>query len=132
MDPQHALRILEDLRHRIDPGSPAPLAHVEASAVADLVPALDAALGALAVAAAHAEARARRPANVGRAWRPEDEEALLEAFDAGGSVTELAERFGRTVASIESRLERLGRLAPEQRRTRSRYPVRPAATAGRA
>lgn len=139
MEPQHAILILDEWRHRLDGGPRldggfrphgglgAPPAMVagpdDPGAAGGLLPALDAALAALAVAAAKAERRARQPANLGRKWTADDDVALEAAFAAGETVDAIAARLGRSLGSVEARLEKLGRLAPEQRRTRSRYPV---------
>ena len=43
------------------------------------------------------------------------------AIGFGGDAIEIAADHDRSLASVESRLERLGVLAPEQRVTRNRY-----------
>jgi hypothetical protein len=71
--------------------------------------------------------RARLPRNTGRPWRQADDAQVLAAFRDGQPLLQIAAAHHRSLASVESRLERLGVLAPEQRVTRNRYvtPVRP-------
>ncbi|RZF26069.1 hypothetical protein EVC45_29910 [Paraburkholderia sp. UYCP14C] len=57
-----------------------------------------------------ARAERERPKNAGRAWPPEEDEALLRDFDAGMSPKQLAAKHGRTKGAIDSRLVRLGRV----------------------
>ena len=54
--------------------------------------------------------RARVPANAGRPWTEQEDRELLEKFDAGQTVAQLARAHDRTVAGIHARLVRHGRL----------------------
>jgi len=65
--------------------------------------------------------RARLPRNTGRPWRPHDDAQVLAAFGQGEPPARIAAAHQRSLASVESRLERLGALRPEQRLTRDRY-----------
>ena len=47
--------------------------------------------------------------NAGRSWRPDEEQQLLEEYDAGLPVEQIASRHGRTAGAIEARLSELGR-----------------------
>ena len=47
--------------------------------------------------------------NAGRSWRPDEEQQLLEEYDAGLPVEQIARRHGRTAGAIEARLSELGR-----------------------
>jgi hypothetical protein len=62
------------------------------------------------------------PSNVGKPWTEEEDRRLLAEFDSGRKPTELAREFGRTLAGIEARLERHGKLSPKERTTANRYP----------
>jgi len=68
--------------------------------------------------------RPREPvlANVGKPWSVDEDRQLLVEFDAGKTVKECATLHQRTHAGIEARLEKLGRLKPEQRTTARRFP----------
>lgn len=50
------------------------------------------------------------PANIGSRWTPEEEQRLVAAFDAGKRVSELAALHARSVAAIEARLLKLGKI----------------------
>lgn len=63
-----------------------------------------------------------KPSNVGKPWSDEEDRRLLAEFDRGRKPFELARELGRTLAGIEARLERHGRLSPSQRTTANRYP----------
>jgi hypothetical protein len=124
MERQHARQVLDSLVRGVDPATGELLTRSNPPALVELVPALQVALAALDESIQRAERRARLPGNLGLPWKAEEERALLEAHRAGEPLEAIAERHGRTPAGIESRLEKLGQLAPEQRRTRSRFPVR--------
>jgi hypothetical protein len=62
-------------------------------------------------------------ANVGKPWSVDEDRQLLVEFDAGKSLKECAMLHQRTHAGIEARLEKLGRLKPEQRTTARRFPA---------
>jgi hypothetical protein len=54
--------------------------------------------------------RARMPANAGKPWTEQEDRELLERFDAGQTVAQLAQAHDRTPAGIHARLVRHGRL----------------------
>lgn len=64
--------------------------------------------------------RARLPANAGKPWAEQEDRDLLEKFDAGLSVAQLAQAHDRTLAGIQARLERHGRLAGQGLQWRGR------------
>jgi len=66
--------------------------------------------------------RADLPSNVGKPWSDEEDRRLLAEFDRGRRPSELARELGRTLAGIEARLERHGRLSASERKTSNRYP----------
>jgi hypothetical protein len=57
---------------------------------------------------------ADKPANAGKPWAPPEDAALLSAFDSGSTLEMLAQQHGRTSAGIRARLEKHGRLEPQQ------------------
>jgi hypothetical protein len=75
--------------------------------------------------AAEVQRPARRsgsvPSNVGKPWSAEEDSRLLAEFDRGSSPRQLAAAHGRTLAGVEARLEKHGRLQPGQRVTSNRY-----------
>lgn len=55
-----------------------------------------------------------RPPNAGKAWSREEDARLANGFDRGVGLEVLAQIHARTLASIQSRLEKLGKLPPSQ------------------
>ena len=117
---------LKSLLEGVDPvtGYPIPKSLVLHHAV--VMRALLCAVAVLDADEARRRRRARLPRNTGRPWRPADDVQVLAAFNSGAPLPQIAADHHRSLASVESRLERLGVLAPEQRVTRNRY-VTPAA-----
>lgn len=72
--------------------------------------------------------RSGMPSNVGKPWSDEEDRRLLAEFDRGRKPNELARELGRTLAGIEARLERHGRLSAGQRKTTNRYSREPSAS----
>jgi hypothetical protein len=64
--------------------------------------------------------RARLPANAGKPWAEQEDRDLLEKFDAGLSIAQLAQAHDRTLAGIQARLERHGRLSGQGLQWRGR------------
>ncbi len=56
--------------------------------------------------------REPQPKNAGQPWSEAEDQALIERFDAGASISTLSERHGRTEGAMRSRLEKLGKLRP--------------------
>jgi|SRR5688500_9841427 hypothetical protein len=75
--------------------------------------------------------RARMPANAGKPWTEQEDRELLEKFDAGHSVAQLAQAHDRTAAGIHARLERHGRLQGPSPQWRGRAVNAMAGTIGR-
>jgi hypothetical protein len=72
--------------------------------------------------------RTDMPSNVGKPWSDDEDRRLLGDFDRGRKPSEIARDLGRTLAGIEARLERHGKLSARERTTANRYPKeRPAA-----
>lgn len=67
--------------------------------------------------------RARMPANAGKPWTEQEDHELLEKFDTGLSVAQLAQAHDRTMAGIQARLERHGRLQGQGVQWRGRAGV---------
>ncbi|HLB33135.1 MAG TPA: hypothetical protein VJK54_02755 [Chthoniobacterales bacterium] len=55
-------------------------------------------------------------AAAGKPWTPQENERLIIGFDSGISIENLARNHQRTAVAIESRLIRLGKLAPRTER----------------
>lgn len=121
MEDTAAKRAIEALAQGFDPSTGAQLAADSPLRDPAIVRALIAAVGALEARIAAGARRHRGPGNVGVPWTVDEEQALVAAWDSGVPATELATRHGRTLTGIEARLEKLGKLAPEQRVTRNRF-----------
>ncbi len=121
MDLAAARTTLKCLVEGVDPvtGYPIPKSLVLHHAV--VIRALLCALAVLEADAARMRRRARLPRNTGRPWRPADDAQLIAAFRNGEPLPQIAADQHRSLAGVESRLERLGVLAAEQRVTRDRY-----------
>ena len=117
MNEKRAIQILKALVQGTDPASGEEFVGNRVLQQVDVLRALLAGVVALEAQAARASRRALLPANVGNPWTPEEERALVTAFQAGDALNGIAEKFGRTLRSIESRLERLGLLTKELRET---------------
>jgi len=127
MDESKTVAILSALAHGVNPttgevfGSDSP--YQQADVVRALFAALDRFKQATSVPRSRVAAAAidSRP-NVGKPWSDEEDRRLLEEFDRGLAPADLARNLGRTVAGIEARLERHGRLSAAERTTANRYP----------
>ncbi len=69
-------------------------------------------------------------ANVGKPWTAEEDERLVTEFAKGRSPRELAAMHSRTLAGVEARLEKLGRITAQQRVTTNRYQSERSAASG--
>ena len=56
--------------------------------------------------------RERLPANFGKPWTSEEDQAAVSEFDSGLTLPEMARRHLRTQSSIRLRLEKLGKIEP--------------------
>lgn len=121
MDLAAAKATLKSLIEGVDPvtGYPIPKSLVLHHAV--VIRALLCALAVLEADAARTRRRARLPRNTGRPWREADEAQVVAAFRNGEPLQQIAADHHRSLASVESRLERMGVLAAEERVTRDRY-----------
>jgi hypothetical protein len=112
---------LKSLLEGVDPVTGYPIPKSMVLHHATVMRALLCALAVLDADEARRRRRARLPRNTGRLWRQADDAQVLAAFNNGEPLPRIAADHHRSLASVESRLERLGVLAPEQRVTRNRY-----------
>jgi hypothetical protein len=54
----------------------------------------------------------RLPPNAGKPWNDREDGELADAFDRGMPIRDMAHRHARTLAAIQSRLEKLGKITP--------------------
>lgn len=136
MNKEQTLRILNALANGIHPatgekfGADSPYQHPDT--VRALFEAMRAVEGAGEAAPASsastsaAPAAERRPAmpesGSGSRWTSEEEQRLVNSFDTGRTVDELARAHSRSRAAIEARLVRLGKMDASAVTSPLRYP----------
>lgn len=105
-----ALRILRALAEGKNPFSGADLPEESLYRSLGILPDLRAAVEALEKSA---KRKARKlPAEAGKIWSIEEDQALLLEFYKGASLADLAQKHRRTQGAIRSRLMKLGKLPP--------------------
>ena len=112
MDDTHALRIISALANGLDPTSESPVESPSPIQNVEVIRALFIAVRALETTARlrTRKSRSRAPTNAGRTWTAQEDRQLLDRFDAGETVAQLAHAHERTPAGIQARLERHGRM----------------------
>jgi hypothetical protein len=126
MQEQRARQILQALVQGVDPFNGKDLPAGTVLQQAEVLRALLAGVAALDQNAARASRRAQLPQNIGRPWTEEEQGNLIDSFQSGEPLGEIALRHGRTLRAIEARLEKLGLLSAAQRTTRDRFSSRDA------
>jgi hypothetical protein len=138
MEREHTLRILNALAGGVHPATgeqfPADSPYQHPDTVRALVEAVRAVEGGRAPAPAAAVER--KPATppesgAGSRWTTEEEERLAAAFDSGNTVGDLARMHNRTLAAIEARLLKLGKIDASALTVTLRYPAKPGAQPAR-
>jgi catalase (peroxidase I) len=124
MQEQRARQILQALVQGVDPFNGEELPAGTVLQQAEVLRALLAGVAAIENNAARATRRAQLPRNIGRAWSADEQGRLIDAFQSGEPLAEVALRHGRTVRALEARLEKLGLLSAGQRTTRDRFGPR--------
>ena len=124
MQEQRARQILQALVQGVDPFNGEDLPEGTVLQQAEVLRALLAGVAAIDQNAARASRRAQLPQNIGCPWTEEEQGSLIDAFQSGEPLAEIAARHGRTLRAIEARLEKLGLLSAEQRTTRDRFGSR--------
>jgi hypothetical protein len=119
-----ARQILQSLVQGVDPFSGEELPEGTVLQQADVLRALLAGVAALEQGVARASRRATLPKNIGRSWSAEEQSTLIDAFQSGEGLADIAARHGRTLRAIEARLEKLGLLSADERITRDRFGPR--------
>jgi hypothetical protein len=130
MEREHTLKVLNALANGVHPATGEKFAADSPYQHPDTVRALFEAMRAMdaprAPAATTEQKPASLPGNSGSRWTTEEEQRLAGAFDAGGTVDELARAHNRSRAAIEARLVRLGKMDASAVTTPLRYPPKPA------
>ena len=124
MQEQRARQILQSLVQGVDPFNGDDLPAGTVLQQAEVLRALLAGVAALEQLAARATRRSQLPQNIGRSWSADEQSTLIDAFQSGEPLGEIATRHGRTLRAIEARLEKLGLISGEERTTRDRFGPR--------
>lgn len=131
MDDSKALDIVSALANGVNPQTGEVFDVDSPYQTADVIRALYIAVRALESGSRRLRnTRAGLPANAGKPWSEQEDLELLEKFDEGVSLGELAQAHDRTQAGIQARLERHGRLEGQGLHWRGRNggaPSRPGA-----
>jgi hypothetical protein len=126
MEEGKIVAILSALANGVNPVTgevfPADSPYQQTEVVRALYAALERLKAAQPAAVAKPRPRGDMPSNVGKPWSEDEDRRLLTEFDRGRKPAELARELGRTLAGIEARLEKLGRLSASERKTVNRYP----------
>lgn len=112
MDDSKALSIVSALANGVNPRTGEVFETDSPYQSADVIRALYVAVRALEMTN-RTKARTSRthlPTNAGKPWSETEDRELLERFDAGLSLAQLAQAHDRTLAGIQARLERHGRV----------------------
>jgi hypothetical protein len=112
MDQEKALGILQNLSNGNDPFTGKSFPADSLYQHPDVVRALFQAVRAMEGAVAAQKRQAARPVggNSGKSWAKDEDERLLDAFDRGQSIDDLARTHERSRLAIEARLARFGRV----------------------
>lgn len=112
MDDTQALKVISALASGIDPTSDEPVEMPPLLQKVEVVRALYVAVRALETTsrARTRKSHTRAPANAGKSWTEAEDRLLLERFDTGQTLAQLASTHERTPAGIQARLERHGRM----------------------
>ncbi|MBL8270709.1 hypothetical protein [Steroidobacter sp.] len=112
MDDSKALSIVSALANGVNPQTGEVFDIDSPYQSADVIRALYVAVRALEMVTRTKarNARTRMPGNAGKPWTEEEDRELLEKFDGGETVAQLARAHDRTMAGIQARLERHGRM----------------------
>jgi hypothetical protein len=121
MQERRARQILQALIQGVDPFTGEELPEGTVIQQADVLRALLAGVVSLEQDAARASRRASLPRNIGRTWSADEQGELVDEFQSGESVADIATKHGRTVRAIEARLEKLGLISAAERTTADRF-----------
>ncbi|PPE75197.1 hypothetical protein C3942_05855 [Solimonas fluminis] len=110
MEPTQALNIVRALAAGTDPATGEVFSPESPYQQPDVIRALGLAVTALQQAANAARKHQKLPAATGRPWTPEEDQALVAAFESGSTPKQLAAAHERTNGAVRSRLMKLGKL----------------------
>jgi hypothetical protein len=132
MNHEQASDIIRQLADGLDPISGRALASDDPCQHPQIVRALFVARQALDRGAAPERKVKPRAEHAGLPWSEEEDRTLAGAHDAGTPVKDLADRHKRSIAAIQARLVKLGKIPATESRFRVRVPARPGSAPGEA
>ncbi len=112
MDEVTALRLIDTLANGVNPASGEVLAADNPCQQPEVLRALWLASRALQEQRLRNLRQNNLPANVGKPWSEDENNALIAEFHSGRALTDIASLHQRTQAGIQARLEKLGLLQP--------------------
>lgn len=112
MDEVTALRLIDTLANGVNPTSGEVLAADNPCQQPEVLRALWLASRALQEQRLRNLRQSNLPANVGKPWSEDENNALIAEFHAGRALPDIASMHQRTQAGIQARLEKLGLLQP--------------------
>jgi hypothetical protein len=121
MDEQRALNIVTALANGVNPQTGEIFPGDSPYQSAEIVRALFAAVRAMKEQKTQRR-RPEPPANAGKPWTEAEDMELLAAFDRGEELATIAAAHARTLMGIQARLERHGKVPPEQGQRSPRVP----------
>lgn len=115
MDPDKAIEIVRKLADGVDPFSGERFPASSPYQHADTVRALYLALDGLDRVKRSKTRQHDGPPKAGKPWTKEEEQQVLDQFDAKVDVSQIAQELERTEGAIWARLEKLGRISKDER-----------------
>jgi hypothetical protein len=110
MDPTRAIEIVKQLADGVDPATGERFPPNSPYQQADTVRALYLALDGLDRLKRVKDRQADGPPKAGRPWTKDEEQRMLQQFDAKVDVAAIAQALNRTSGAIWARLEKVGRI----------------------
>ena len=110
MEISRALEILQALADGFSPFNGEVFEHENIFQNPDTVRALYLALDALKSKQNRIEKRKNLPANTGKTWTEEENTLLIEEFENGMNIFEIARNHERTMGGIRARLIQIGKI----------------------
>jgi len=119
MDADRAIEIVKSLADGVDPHTGERFPSTSSYQNADTVRALYMALDGLDRVKRSKAKQTDGPPKAGKPWTPEEEQRVLDQFDAKVDVSQISQELERTEGAIWARLEKLGRISKDERMKKS-------------